>query len=187
MFWSLHDKSEQPIETIVPAFLLWSCSQPIGHPEWGKSCFVLPWTPVRENVMVQVCLREQRIHRSLHWYSLSRKSGNYYGYKGNRATFSPWQSFISYRYLLTNVMRVGVEGGWHPSAPLPSLAQLEGSDWIAAYSMSGLWCSPAKCWFWWKYCDMVQLQELKLHSLIPSSSTNFFLALASLLLYSFLN
>lgn len=80
------------------------------------------------------------------------------------------------------------EGGVrHPSVPLPSLTQLQGSDWIAAYSMSGLWCSPAECWFWWRHCDMVHLQELKLHSLIPSSYTNFFLALASLLLFPFLS
>lgn len=97
MFWSLHNKSEQPFEILMPAFQLWGCSQPVGHPESGRNCFVT----LERNIMVHGCLWE---HRSLYWYSLSRKSENYSGYKWNRAIISPWQSFISYSYLLTNVM-----------------------------------------------------------------------------------
>lgn len=176
MFWSLHNKSEQPFEILVPAFRLWGCSQPVGHPESGRNCFVT----LERNVMVRGCLWE---HRSLYWYSLSRKSENYSGYKWNRAIISPWQSFISYSYLLTNVM--GEERGlmslchhWHSYK-----CQIELQH--TACSMPGLWCSPAKSWFWWKHCGTVQLQELKLCNLVTSSSTNFFLALASLLSFLF--
>lgn len=134
---------------------------------------------------MQGCLWEQGIHISLYQYSFSRKSGIYYCYKGKRVILSPKESFISYSCLLTNVMQG--ERWLHLCVPLPSLAELQGSDWIAAYSVSDQWYRLAKCCFQWKHCDRVQLQELKMHSLIPSSSKKFFLALASLLLFTFLN
>lgn len=173
MFRSLHDKSEQPFEILIPAFQLWGFSQPVGHPESGKNCFLT----LERNVMVRGCLWE---HRSLSWYSLFRKSENYCGYKWNRAILSPWQSFISYSYLLTDVMG---EGRW-----LMSLCH----HWysykgpIELQHVACLACDVAllRPGFGGN-CGMVQLQELKLCSLVTSSSRNFFLTLANLLFLIF--
>lgn len=54
------------------------------------------------------------------------KGENHCEYKGSSAIPSPCQSFLSSRYLLTDV--AGEEGGWHISAPFPSLSPSERSE-----------------------------------------------------------